>query len=120
MQVNKSIERGARHARPLRLRVVKRYGRFLLLRKGKWFLWVMRSEAGVCWYWHPETEQWTGRPRGSLSPGEAMAGLDLAAPPDESRSHAHEPNPSTPPGPHRRDNPSHAPTAQALRWRLPS
>jgi len=71
--------------------VVKRRGRFTLIRVVEGFAWTMTSEAGVRWYWHPGEQQWTGHSHASPTPEQATAGLDPEAPQAECRFHHHEP-----------------------------
>jgi hypothetical protein len=67
--------------------VIQQCGHFALVQTGEGFAWTMRSETGVCWYWHPQTQEWTAHPHASSSPEEATKGLDLDAPLTEEQFH---------------------------------
>ncbi len=56
--------------------VVKRCGRFTLIRTEQGFCWLLATRGGEHWYWHPETRQWTAVFRGSPTEEGATAELD--------------------------------------------
>jgi hypothetical protein len=39
--------------------IIKRYGRFELIRNEKGFCWRLTTRSGRAWYWHPHTCLWT-------------------------------------------------------------
>jgi hypothetical protein len=60
--------------------VIQQSGPFKLLKSEQGFAWTLLSVAGVRWYWHPQTQEWTPGPHGSTTPEEASVGFRADAP----------------------------------------
>jgi hypothetical protein len=56
--------------------IIKRQGRFMLVQTEEGFAWIMTSDSGARWYWHPDKKQWTGCAYAGASADLATAGLD--------------------------------------------
>jgi hypothetical protein len=90
MQVEDMIARGAIRDAPGGGCVVRRAGRFVLVRAEGGFFWTFADLAGARWYWHPGERRWTGSPQASPTPEGATEGLDPEAPQAEVQFHHHE------------------------------
>jgi hypothetical protein len=64
--------------------VIRRCGRFTLVRTEEGFFWSLTSRGGQQWFWHPGTRQWTERCECSRTERAATAGLDPSALPGTS------------------------------------
>jgi hypothetical protein len=61
---------------PLPEQIVRQNGRFTLNRSVDGFHWVLTTNDGSVWFWHPEGRQWTANSRAYGTEEEATAGLD--------------------------------------------
>lgn len=61
---------------PLQEQIVRQCGRFMLTRSAQGFCWVLTSECGSIWYWHPEDRWWIGTCRAYRTAAEATTGLN--------------------------------------------
>lgn len=59
--------------------IVRRLGRFALVRSEAGFAWTMPGPEGLPWYWHPDKAHWTGRPCSSPTAVRASVGFDADA-----------------------------------------
>jgi hypothetical protein len=66
---------GSIDAPPSEMEVVRRCGRFALLRDLEGLRWVLTSRTGSVWYWHAESKQWLAACHGHGTEEEATAGL---------------------------------------------
>jgi hypothetical protein len=80
-------------------RVIRRHGRFALVEGAAGFAWTMTSDAGVLWYWHPQSCEWTAHPITSPTPEAAAKGFDPDAPHGAGHSHRRGVGPHAPPSP---------------------
>jgi hypothetical protein len=56
--------------------VIRRCGRFALIRSDGGLCWVLRSGAGSVWYWHSEAGHWVADCHAYRTAREASVGLD--------------------------------------------
>lgn len=61
---------------PAREHMIRRCGRFRLIRTAEEFCWVLTSKGGATWYWHADTGQWVTNRQAYRDEQEATAGLD--------------------------------------------
>ncbi len=60
--------------------IMRRRGRFVLIRSEEGYSWTMPGPEGIPWYWHPDKSHWTGRPCARPTPERASEGLNPDAP----------------------------------------
>src|SRR5262249_44246529 len=60
---------------PADSQVVRRCGRFTLIRGAQGFHWVLKSRGGSVWYWHADAKQWVVGCPAYRTEREASAGL---------------------------------------------